>query len=273
QPWGISIDRWAAFIDELASVGYFDPATKVGILIDDDGTGRNQHLVNDVWLPHLAALHIPVASQFTYTGLQGFSDASSASGQMSSAVLRFRSAGVNHVLLTPSGGTSELFFTNEANSQSYYPRLALNDSYPLAATAAIAPAASLSGAIGIGWKPGGDAVSTSDMTSWEKENPSDPARSLCEQIYRGKNNGQPAPYALCDTLFFLQAALDKASSMSPTGLLAGVEALGTSWPTANGYGPTQFGPSRYDGGAQIRPLKYNPSAGRFTYIGPLKTIP
>ena len=50
----------------------------------------------------------------------------------------------------------------------------------------------------------------------------------------------------CDTLFFLDAALDRATVLNPAGLSAAVDALGTTYAGVGTFG-TRYGPGRHDG--------------------------
>lgn len=64
---GIAYERFGPFLPDLTAAGNFGSAANVGILVDDDCTGNNQHLVDDIWLPQLRAIHIP-ETVFTYPG-------------------------------------------------------------------------------------------------------------------------------------------------------------------------------------------------------------
>jgi len=265
QPWDISYDRMGAFIDALDSAKYFDPGSKVGIIIASNGTRAEEHLANHIWLPRLKAKHIPVTT-FTYSNLRGFQDLSNASTQMSAAVLKFRQAGVDHVMFTPSSGISDLEFGNQAQSQQYYPRYGLA-SYD---AAFFLSQKQQETAVKIAWEP--DTDNPSGAPSVVASNPPNPAYKLCYSIYQQAGSNL-RDYRYCDALFMVQQALALSPAMTPAGLLRGVEALGTSFRTAASYGPTYLGPGRYDGDHLIRPMKYDKQQKLFVYSGPLRTIP
>lgn len=93
----------------------------MGILLADDGSGTNPYVVNNLWKPALAQLGITNPTVFTYFKCHSVSDCATTS-DFSSAVLKFRQAGVDHVLFTPDGGDAVFLFFQVAHSQKYYPR-------------------------------------------------------------------------------------------------------------------------------------------------------
>jgi hypothetical protein len=108
-------------------------------------------------------------------------------------------------------------------------------------------------------------------------NPANPARQQCYDIYKSAQEGQTVPtydtVLFCDAMFFVQQALAKAPAMTAPGFLAGTEALGTSYRSATGYGPSQFGPGRYDGGTLIRSMRWNATDKAFRYVSPPRPVP
>ncbi len=79
-------------------------------------------LVNNYWKPALAQIGIKNPTVFTYFQCHSVSDCATTTSDFSSAVLKFRQAGVDHVLFTPDGGDAVFFFFQVAHSQKYYPR-------------------------------------------------------------------------------------------------------------------------------------------------------
>jgi hypothetical protein len=51
------------------------------------------------------------------------------------------------------------------------------------------------------------------------------------------------------------------------------EALGTSYRAATGYGPSQFGPGRYDDGTLIRSMRWNATDKAFRHVSPPRPVP
>ena len=79
-------------------------------------------------------------------------------------------------------------------------------------------------------------------------------------------------YDWCEFLQFLQDAFANENP-SHDALLRGTEALGTSHVSGVGFGGTLFGPGRYDGLTQIRPMLWDDAVGDWTYVGPIVDIP
>ena len=265
--------RTASFIDVWASAGYFGKSPKVGILLADDGTGNDQHVVNDLWVPRLAAMGIK-PTVFTFHKVQSYSEVGSTGTQFQSAVLQFKTAGIDHVIFGPDADDAGILFTQEASSQQYSPRYAMstqNSSMPGWSTTS---ANQRPGAVGISYLATdlGIAGSTSPAMA---SNPPTANRTTCERIYSGHTGSSPVTiaYRLCDDFFFLQAALVGAKEVTAQTLLAGAERLGKTLSLANGFGDAILGPNQYDGGNQVRAMVWNEGATRWDYAGPPRSIP
>ena len=260
QETGISTDRWVPFMDFLNGAGYFDKGSKVGILLADDGNGNNQHLVNDIWKPRLAALGYPNPLVFTFTQLKSYSAIGDTQSQFSSAVLKFKLAGID-------SGNVTLFFPQQAESQNYHPRYAFTSvNYPelMKNVPADQAARSMSVSFLIA-----DAENAGQMAT----NPPNASRTQCDALFKGKTNGGPAPYFYCDFMNVAGAALHGAARIDAPTFLAGVEGLGTSIPGAGNYGGTRLGPGRYDGGTVVRVMEWDPGITDYRYVTGLLNVP
>lgn len=267
--------RWKPFIGLLKQYGYFDAGAKVGILLADDGSGTNQHLVNDLWKPALAALGI-TPEVFTFTQFQAVSGASETTSQFSSAVLQFKAAGVNRVMFTPDGGQGPQFFTRAASSQNFRPRYALSTiNYPTGWGSNASD--QLPGAVAVSYTVNDlGAAPSSYFDQQMATNPPNSTRVACDQIYKGRTGSTPVTnfYQFCDSLLFLQAALKGATAVTKASLLAGANALANSHPLAGGYGPASFRPpNHYDASAAVRVMTWDESANGWKYASPPVAIP
>jgi ABC-type branched-subunit amino acid transport system substrate-binding protein len=255
QPSQISNERLVPIlVDQLQQLGYFNGA-KLGVLRMEDPTAQR---FENLLRRELAARGIGVTADAVLSNPPSAADAGSLFTQAANAILRFRDAGVTHVLPVPSGSAIPFVFMNQAETQGYRPQWALTSLDVPAFMAPNAPKAQLHGAVGIGWMNGSDihwtevpkGINANEDTCWRLT----------------KRNGDEAK-RYCDGLFFLRDALARAPEVSPGGLLAGVEALGTSY-SSPWAGPTRFGPGRYDGAAAVRPLRFMDECGCFRYTGP-----
>jgi hypothetical protein len=272
QPSGITPYRFGPFVDQLAANAFLPRGAKVGILLADDGSGTNQYLVERLWKPRLAARGItPVV--FTYRLVQSVSDNSSIASQFSSAVLRFRSANVDRVLVTPDNGDATIFFTQVAESQGYRPRYALNSATAPAGWPSV-PAGQRRDALNIsfslvdlGGSPDGRELAS---------NPASPGRARCEALYKGHTGSTAitASFNICDAFEFLRVALLGATAVTPATLLAGVDGLVSSLSLANGYANASFrAPSRYDGASATRMMRWDEVATKWHYVGGSVAVP
>jgi ABC-type branched-subunit amino acid transport system substrate-binding protein len=271
EPTGLTPHRFGNFVDEYAAAGYFPPGAKVGILLADDGSGSNQYLVNQLWRPQLAARGInPVV--FTYPLVQNVSDNSSIASEFSSAVLQFKAAGVDHVMVTPDNGDATIFFTQVAESQGYRPRYALNSADAPAAWSGV-PQGQRANALNISFQLQ-DLGGTPDPGEIAT-NPASAARSHCEAVFRGHTGASPitSAYAACDSFDLMEAGLKGAASVTPDSLLTGVDRV-RSLVVANGYGDALFGPpNRYDGAATTRMMVWDEGAKKWHYTAPPRPVP
>lgn len=266
QPWGFSYDRWGAFVQALQSAGELSSGTKVGIVIADNGAGAEAHLANDILAPKFKALGDTVDT-FSYTNISGLSGLSGVATQMSAAVLKFKNDGVKDVMFTPSASVSSLEFSTAANSQGYFPTYIMNS---LETPGAYLTTQDKTKALFLSYLPARDDVAP-EPASVLASVPHNPAYTLCaDTIYKGV---AAPPTDFCDAMFFIQQALKGGKTVSVAALKSGVEALGTSFVSANGFGPTKFGPGVYDGGQEIQVQKWDTALKAFNYAGPIQKIP
>jgi hypothetical protein len=255
QPSQVRAERLIpGLLEGLAQQGFFTSGTKIGLLrLDDPVSARFEDRLEAA----LAARHASVVADAVLSSPPSASDAGSLFSQAANAILRFRDAGVTHVLPVPSASAIPFVFMNQAEAQGYRPTWALTSLDVPAFLAPNAPKAQLHGAVGVGW------LNSSDIHFTEVPKGVNANEDLCYRLT--KRNGDEAK-RYCDGLFFLRDAMAHAPQVSPAGLLAGVEALGSSF-LSPWSGPTRFGPQRYDGAATVRPLHYLDPCGCFRYTG------
>jgi hypothetical protein len=115
-----SLERTAtAFIKGLGKTDFFKGAT-VGVVLDDAPSVEAAY--TRYLLPGMKALGVTPKDVVRVSQ----TDSSAQSSQASSAVLKFRSEQIDHVVYF-SGFLGQLAFTNTADSQAYYPRYGWSD--------------------------------------------------------------------------------------------------------------------------------------------------
>jgi hypothetical protein len=252
----------------LAENGFFgtNPANaKVGILVADDGSGSNQHLVG-LWKAALNKLGIHNPVVFTYFQCHSVSDCATTTNEFSSAVLKMRQAGVDHVLFTPDGGDAVFFFFQVAHSQKYYPRYGMTtDSGP--SLFAFEPKDEQGNAMAVSYL----AYDLFPALPLElAATPQNATKASCEAMLK---QYYPAYFELyfplCDEIFFMVNALKGSPTISASALQAGANRLGDTMPSASGYGNMSFGsPDKYDGLTTARVIEWNPAKQYWNFVSP-----
>jgi hypothetical protein len=266
--------RLGPAIGMLKNAGFFgaNPASaKVGILLADDGSGTNQQLVNNIWKPALAQLGIKNPTVFTYFQCHSVSDCATTTSDFSSAVLKFRQAGVDHVLFTPDGGDAVFFFFQVAHSQKYYPRYGMTTaSGPSLFNTE--PKDEQGDAMAVSWYAADVYPNLPAVLTAAPDNPTkDECKAMLAQYYPSYYQ---LYYALCDEVFFLTTALKGSPTISATALQAGANRLGDTFPMASGYGNAFFGPpNHYDAATTARVIEWNPAKQSWSYVSGIMPIP
>lgn len=199
-----------------------------------------------------------VAATFEWSG-----GLSNASNEMNQAVLRFRNAGVTHVI---ASNGALFFFSTAAASQNYWPRYTVStDNQPtiLQRNSPREPRNSLTGAMGVGWNP------TLDVDSARDPGDVSAAQTRCRKIMRqaGQNTSMRDAFALhvraCDGFNLLVTAIKKGG-LSATGIQRGVEAMGSILSASTFR--VSFPHGRPDGAGAVRDLAYHNNCECFAYL-------
>jgi ABC-type branched-subunit amino acid transport system substrate-binding protein len=249
------------YIDSLATRGFFGAGARVGLVRVDDAAF--ERVTNAVIRPRLAAAGVDLTDDAAVAAQSSLGQSAS---QMPSIVLRFQREGINRVLFLDNA-TLGVLFTLQASSQAYRPRYGFNTlSNPVLIQQNVS-ADGLDGSLGVGWQP------TQDVAERDDPNPPAAAKRCTDIMSKAgqggvSRTGQWAERMYCDELFFLQLALDGASSLTPATLASRVAALGTRHQSPMTF-TTRFGPGRPDGAASARATTYDRACSCFRYGGPM----
>ena len=245
----------------LREQDFFGPDVKVGVLIESE---RNLDEAFSTYMkPIITAAGVKEMTTATF-------DTSSPGTQGSSAgaaVNGFKARGVNRVIFL---GRPDMagFFTSIAAPQLYAPRLSigtfdvpnfirLNPTYY--------PPAALKGAVGVGFAPSIDDISSGFPTKGS-ESKCVNIYTLANQEFAERSDAQRA-LLYCDAVLFLQAAMKKVDSKSPLNAYsfeAAAHSLGRTWQAASSL-ETEFNKDVYAPATSARLLKY--VNGKFIYQG------
>jgi hypothetical protein len=261
DPGNIALDRLGATtVSGLATQSYFKPAAewptgKVGIITWDNANYRAG--VNRGYLPALKKLGLTAPVSYVQIP-QTVGNVSDSSAAVSSAVLKFRQAGIDHVLIQdgPAGvfglGGLTLLFLQNAKSQQYFPRYGFNaNNVP---GFSIYPSDEQHGMLALDY---GDYMPIQDQGISPN-----PARTRCLAIMKkyGVTANDQTTYATaaeaCETIWFIETLLKRAPEPTLRGAIAAAEGLGTSFASTRVYG-TRLGSGRHDGADLARNAKYD----------------
>ena len=258
MPFSASADRMGFYVDQLAANHYFAADARVALVRYD--VPEQARFASQVLRPRLAAHKVNVVDEIAVSRPPSASGAADTASQLSSAILKMRTDGVTHVVFVPTGGAVPFVFMSEAEGQGFRPRYAMNSLDIPVFVAEQAPASQLHGSLVIGWSP------PSDVEYAQEPTPKNEWRQRCHDL---ANIASMARY--CDGLFFLKAALDRATTFSAAGLQEAVEGMGASFAPVFSIAD-RFGRNRHDGASAVRLVSYDDGCSCFQYTGPLVDI-
>jgi len=277
-------DRVAAqWVPALVNENYFqkwDPTTgqpgvapvRVGIIALD--TPENRYAVEKVLKPELKTAGYPAFDTAYLTEPQGTSDSGSTLSDVQSAVLKFRSDNVTHLLPFDSAAGLSLYFGRNASSQHYYPRYGLNsgDGVQVLLDAGLMPKDQLNGAVGYGWEPLLDVADDGTAANTNM------TRQRCVALMRKAGidiSGAAATRGAienCDQFWFFKAAVERGGAfVSRPAFLAGVNAEARAFVSGATFA-TLLAPAQHDGVAAIRDFAYANGCGCFRYTSAVRRI-
>ncbi len=263
QPDAMTAERLAgAWVDDLDEAGYFDKGSKVAVVLPDHPA--DDAVLGGVLTQRLEAHGLKVTDTQKLV-VDKVEDYAKAGADLASAVLRFKSEGVDHVMFFDTAGFAPFAFGSAADGQGFHPRYALTTLEFPSAIASEVPPTQLKGAIATGWAPTFDVATPQDPAPT-------PSRTACQAIFDAAGikliGRQDVSQALrwCDQLLFLQAALKGVSSPSPKTLLSGVEHLGRGFQAAGTFS-TAFSSGQRDGVAAVQAATFDEGCTCFSYTG------
>jgi hypothetical protein len=285
----LQMDRVAAALPErLHAQGFFGKwntasgaagvaPVKVGIVSFNDP--RTTFAVDKVLVPGLRRFVSEPPEVVKINTPQSSADNGSSIAAIQNATLRFREAGVTHVLpFETQGAGVGTFFAQGADQQKYYPRYGLTsgNGAQVLIDAGLWPRSQLNGAMGFGWLP---LVDVRNVDNPDDGPDSNDARRSCLEIMRkaeiDASSAIVKRQALesCNTIRLLKASLEAGGpAVNRAAFLAGVHRLGRSFQSGTTFA-TLFDPSHHDGVSQVRPIAYMPACECIRYSGPRIAIP
>jgi hypothetical protein len=237
-----------AWISGLKAGGYFDKGAKLGLArFDAPVFGRIATLIKN----ELKKIGQKIVVEAVLNTPQSVSDFGRMSSEFQAAVLRFRQAGVEHVMFDEYAGEMPFFGLTVAENQDYHPRWAFNSTNLTNTIQAQHGDSQLTGAVSVSWLPGQDVADQHDPRV---------GTGVLAKCYDIVKKGGMTPSRLysgifCDSFFFLQRILSTTNNVTPEGMGAASAKLGTSYESPYTW-TTRFGAGRTDGASSVRIAKY-----------------
>jgi hypothetical protein len=263
SPAAPSVDRRiSALLDGRARDGYLSRKNRLGVIVDD--CDFNVRAYNRSLVPTAARLGIGV-ERFDIDCITGYGDAGPSSAAMQSAVLRFRTAGVDRVMFLSNFENVILFFAQQAEAAQYYPGYLISSHGVVASQAANYPRGQLTNMHGTGWSP------VLDVTSRAVGNPAQTRcrAALASQGVRPASKADDFVVDLsCESFFLLESVL-KASRgvMDASVFRSALTGLGSSYRGAATLGQTSFTARKHDGPDTFSAFDYRAACSCFQYSG------
>jgi len=246
-------------VDALSAAGWFGKSPKIALLRQD--TLEEKNAATDGLRPALARHGLRLEDEFATIG---------QANDYQSAVLRFQSRGITHVMFT---STSPLSFGLAAEPQAYRPKYGMHSrNSPGALLQPTMPSSQLQGSMGMGWQPMNDVDGRRDPGKISDR------QQLCLKLI--KDAGQDPSVRvtaviglwLCDSILFLDDVLDRTSDFAPAGFRAAAETLRHNQAASTFL--SSLAPGRtHDGARGFRMFAYATDCSCFRYTTPLRRFP
>jgi hypothetical protein len=243
-------------------MGFFTKDAKVAIVYVDEP--NDVEAVRGSLKPTLAQIGFPAVDEVALSS----NDQGQYLAQIQSAILKFSTEGITHVVF---GQAAAWTFGQAAEKQGYYPKYGIDSRQsPGLLMQSVNSPQTLVNVMGIGYQP------VQDVDQARDPGPVSARQRLCDKLF--EDGGQSSrstrlAYAsslyLCDQLFFLKDAFERAADVSIPAFLRGVAGLGSSYQSPLTFA-TRFSATQHDGAQGYRPLRYSTGCGCFHYAGPVR---
>lgn len=239
--------------------GFFTPGAKIGLVRIDDPDARV--VANNVIRPELARIGLTLTEEVAFPRVDKTSDAGASFAAGQSAVLRFQSSGITHVLLQDINNTVAGPFHTAAEGNGYRPRYGVTSDTDLPANEQLVPPGQLKGVQGVVWNAWHDREMAQHL---DRNNPS---AKRCADILRSagqKVDSSGIGLIYCDYLFFIQAATERGGAVNARAFQSGANALGSAFQSATAFG-SQFNPGKHDGISHVRDVVFSEACSCFRF--------
>lgn len=266
EPIALSLSRVVQnYADGMVAMKYFTPGAKVGFLTYDyPPFARATAQLQAALARH--GRRIDQIERVKFPEKQ--SDLSQEGAEISSAILRFRTNGITHVMFLDPSAVSELLFLNQAESQNYHPRYGFGQSGAAALRSTGVPAAQFVGSLTVGWFPRLDGVSAGETLY-------PPAEKRCLDLYAkngiafDSDNARRHAADICDSFDVLAIVVNGlGTDVNADSIVAGARQLGPT--PGGGTYRLRLGGVRRDGVDLVRYNAYASDCDCWHYLGAVR---
>ena len=267
DPFAVRLDRLGPMTaNGLYRAGYF--GGKLGFVTWDDPNFR--YAYTHGYLPALASHGIKPTDEAFIKVPQTLDAVGEMSAAMSSVVTKFRSEGIDHVIIQDghagvwAGTGLTLEFMDQAESQKYFPRYGQNaDNSPGWSGL---PADQMDKALAILDSDYDQKFDEGWHTNQQREKCFKIEADAGYPVHSNNVNDEGLAAQACDYVFFTQLLMNQLATVTSDNLVRAVEGLGRVFKSAFVYG-TEFGPGQHDGSAEVRQAEYFKSCKCLKYSG------
>jgi hypothetical protein len=225
--------RVATVVSRLAASGFLAASNRVGVIIED--CPIDQRIFKNSLEPALKRAGLVLAGTYSPRCFQSLSDLGGQATDLAGAVLQFRRASVDRVMVVSQASEANIvfLFSQAADTQGYMPGYALSSVAVPTVLALNAPARQLANARGVGWLPAVDTVDQSQA-------PPTASGTRCLDRMRAKGL-QPASnadyvdiYGVCDSFGFYDALLRATNgNAAPASVMPAIKAVVPTYVSAS----------------------------------------
>lgn len=264
-------DAGKILAEHLARSGFLSKSTRLGAIV------RSSDELTEAYrrgfVPTLAKFGLNVAQTHFIRDAQAASEISGYTADISSAVLKFQSSGIDRVVFFDTGSYAALVFSQTAEQQQYRPRYgftSLNSIVALQGDGSAAPQAQMVGAQGVSWETNADGLTKARTRSAQQ----------CDAILKDAGIGatdvstEASYLKTCQTFFLFKAAADIAGrNLNRDTFIGSAERLGSTFVSTNTWnGMTRFGVNEHSGVSVFRPFIYREDCSCFVVSGGIQPV-
>jgi hypothetical protein len=256
------MDRAAkAIVAGLDKADFFGKNPKLGLVHSEDPAYAR--VVKGPLTKALTAKGVKVTEVAPMPPLATAADLPAIQARLQSAILRFQTAGIDHVMFLNTSGSTSLLFMNFAKAQGYEPSYGISTYDEPRGIAELAPADQMANAVGVGWWPVNEVADPEfnelgqgciDTITAAGETMSD------HRSYR-------TAVGDCDQLNVFRLALEAGGAATPKAFLKGLSKLGTIDSASLLGGSVKYSGKNRDGAFMVQLFEFDSATKSFSYTG------